>query len=52
MEKGNYIKNDVLLIIALCLVLGGLFTGLFFLDKKTNNLENWSSGLYNWLMQK
>lgn len=52
MEKANYIKKDIWLILVICIFLGLALGGLFFYDLQTNNLTNLSGNLYNWLLKK
>jgi len=52
MEKANYIKKDVLMIVIACLILGALFALLKIYDIQTGQLAVWAQNFYHILLQK
>ena len=52
MEKTNYIKKDVLMIVVACGILGALFALLKIYDNQTGQLAIWAQNFYNFLLQK
>lgn len=52
MEKANYIKKDVLMIVLACIILCVLFTLLKIYDHQTGQLAIWAQNFYNFFLQK